>query len=695
MRKLTTLITALFLAGCGIGSSGGGGGKESSPKETVKQVENNETNKTICISLYTLGNVLNAAVSDSSGKKAKYNLAKSQYCFKGGVKYPIVAKVLSDTYIDVDYNNKQTSNDIKPKFTQLKSYFNFIDLVTDMEARALDENLSSYKTATSKETNETNATPVKVPSKEEVLAYLEKSLMDRYDINLASVNLPSKVISDEDLKEKILNFVAYDYELSGKSLNFGTNLFDDYNNLSIFFDKYLKKATISEPVRYYSLYHSLELLDEKLINRVDTIHRPDITYLHPTNLPVTKASSFIFHHSLIAKDIKVDTEQNNPPYDNIRVYVASGKDGVVELSDKLEIVHSKKVDQTFSNSYNLDILNTNNLKNSSINNKHYLMVADGGEGISVFDILGGSFTYKDKIFWQYYDASKDKNVSITISTKKGMKQIDSVISLKSYVSPLGETVWCAFGTQNQGLFLTDCKKILPRFDALYPVEVKDGNTTKTVYKNLQYPMIIYNPANDENNTLWIAGDGGTVYAEEFSSDGENLYATKSNTIERYDLSSLLVISTPANSYNIQGKDAYNLKMITSNGADELFVSTDEGVEVYNVLNNYDLSFISKYTTAGASEGYLPKMSFVSEKNILLFTDGYQGLKAIKYDYSYKPKLCGVGYFYPYSDPTKLAKVTSVDAYKDNSDGEYYVVVGIDGFGVAKFKLKDLLFKHCQ
>ena len=316
----------------------------------------------------------------------------------------------------------------------------------------------------------------------------------------------------------------------------------------------------------------------------------------------------------------------------------------------------------------MDIYNTKD--------KNYLFVADGGEGIDAFNILGGNFVYLNKIFWKYYDAKTKKDVFITIDDSKGLTQIDETISVKSYVSPLGETKWFSFGTRKSGLYLVDFNKIASNLES-----------------NNSYPIIVYDPTNDENNTLLIQGDGGSVYSQAFSSDGENIYATKNNIIERYDLSSLPV--TLSGTYTIKGDDAYNLKMISHNGIDELFVSTNKGVELYDVLNNRDLNFISSYNTEGAQIGYLPKMSFISDKNILLFTDGYQGLKAIKYDSSFNPKLCGVGYFSPYSDKTKLAKVTSVDTYKDNTDGQYYVIVGIDGFGVAKFKLNDLLFKHCQ
>jgi WD40 repeat protein len=218
----------------------------------------------------------------------------------------------------------------------------------------------------------------------------------------------------------------------------------------------------------------------------------------------------------------------------------------------------------------------------------------------------------------------------------------------------------------------------------------------TKFANPTYPLIIYDTANDENNNLWIPGDSGTVYSEAFSSNGENLYATKANYIERYDISSVMQLYKPnAEIYRIKANNAYNLKMVTNNGIDELFVSTDRGVEVYDVLNNGDLNYISEYTTEGAQTGYQPKMEYISDKNMLLFTDGYKGLKVLKFDASYKPMLCGVGYFSPYSDFTKLAKVTSIASYFNYTDNNYYIIVGVEGYGLIQLKLDDLLFKHCK
>ena len=606
------ILLSLFLIFIGCGNN-----KHSSSTST-------NVNSNLCIRAYTLGNIINASVVDSDNQIATYDKNLSKYCFSKAIKYPIFVKVLPDTYIDVDYDNKKTSNDILPKFTILKSYFPYVDLITDIHARAVDNNNTNVLSA---------------------FVYYKDLLESKYPINL----------QNSGFKENILNFVAYDYNLSN-NLDINSSLFDSFNNLVLFFDNNFNKPSIKDRVKYYSFFHSLELLDKKLINRVDTLNKPKITFLHRNNLPIQN-NLLAIHTDILVKDIKAD--------DN-GVYTASGLDGVFKFDNYLNLVSEDKVNQTFSNSYNLDFFKTSSNK--------YLLVADGGEGLDVFDITSGNFNYLNKIFWKYRD-SKGKDNPITIDDSKGLKQVDEIISLKSYVSPFENNMWLAFGTKNKGLFLVDLKKILPKFQS-----------------SDSYPIIYYDDKNDTANNLWIQGDGGSVYSEAFSSDGENLYATKSNSIERYDLSSILTISTPM-TYQIKGDYAYNLKMISKNGVDELFVTTNRGVELYDVLNNGDLNFTSEYNTEGAEDGYLPKIDFISEKNILLFTDGYKGLKAIKYDSSYNPTLCGVGYFSPFSDDTKLAKVTSVFAYKDGEN--YYVLAGVDGLGLVKFNLDDLLFKHCQ
>jgi hypothetical protein len=119
----------------------------------------------------------------------------------------------------------------------------------------------------------------------------------------------------------------------------------------------------------------------------------------------------------------------------------------------------------------------------------------------------------------------------------------------------------------------------------------------------------------------------------------------------------------------------------------MFVATDKGVQVYDVSNNNDITFTSEYTTEGAQKGYIPHMDFYD--GFLFFTDGYKGLKVIKYDNSFQPMLCGVAYFAPRDNPEEMAKVNSVKYYNG------YLYVGVDSFGIVKFPLDDILFTHCK
>jgi hypothetical protein len=678
LRIKILLLCLFFLIGCGIGNGSSHKKSDSNTNTAVSttptvSISNTDT-VSKCIDVYTLGNIVNAAVRDDKGQIASYDFNKSKYCFSNTIYYPVSVKVLPDTFIDVDYDNKKSANDIKPKFKELKSYYNYIDLITDMHAREV--NLSVERNLTISENSDINGSEINSTEKinpTEIVDYyknlVKNEIKNKYDINLIK----------NSINERILNFAAYDFYLNTGTLpTMATDLFVEYNNLKIFFDNSLNNLSITDKVKYYSFYHSLELLDKKLLQRVDIIHKPEITYLHKNNLPITDPTVVkSYYHNVIAKDIAINTNG---------VYTASGLDGVAKYIDvpgysdtdynNSEFTLSKKIkiSDTFSNSYNLDIFSYsyNNFK------KEYLFVADGGEGVSIIDITGGNFNIINSIMWKYYDAVQDKNISITIDDSQGLKQIDDVISIKTYISPGENKMWLAFGTKNKGLYLVDLKKTLFKI------------------QNSLYPVIVYNPENDVNNTLWISGDGGTVYSEEFSSNGENLYAIKENTIERYDLSSVLALSNPTPvTYTIKSDNAYNLKMIIKSGIDELFVSTNKGVELYDVSNNGDLNFISEYTTEGAQNGYLPKMEYITDRNILLFTDGYKGLKAIKYDDPYNPRLCGIGYFSFYNDKTKLAKVNSVTAYYDTNDNNYYVIAGVEGYGLIKFKLDDLLFKHCQ
>jgi len=77
--------------------------------------------------------------------------------------------------------------------------------------------------------------------------------------------------------------------------------------------------------------------------------------------------------------------------------------------------------------------------------------------------------------------------------------------------------------------------------------------------------------------------------------------------------------------------------------------------------------------------------------LLFFTDGYKGLKVFKIGTSFEPMLCGIKYFSQKDDLASLAKVNSVKYDKSSNQ----IFVGVDSYGIVKFNLDDILFRHCK
>jgi hypothetical protein len=132
-------------------------------------------------------------------------------------------------------------------------------------------------------------------------------------------------------------------------------------------------------------------------------------------------------------------------------------------------------------------------------------------------------------------------------------------------------------------------------------------------------------------------------------------------------------------------EAYNLKLFPN--SNELLVSTNKGLYIYDITNDEDLTYISSYPTEGSKKDYYPKIEFADD--FIVYTDGDKGIKILKLDSSYNPMLCGAKYFSSSSSTQDLAKVTSVKY----ENGILYV--GFDTYGISRYRFKDLLFRHCK
>ena len=569
----------------------------------------NTTNTTYYIKVFTLAPVRDAIVIDSNNQVAEFDSNNNRYVFKNPISFPVYVKPSSNTYIDVDYDNKKSANDILPiTFSEnepLITFMNRADLLTTAYYRN-DMNIS---------TNE----------------YI-LSLNNQYGIDFTK----------NDINTYKLLFSAFNEFVDLNQTNLDT-LYDYYLNTNHFFNDYLNNLTDNDKIKYYSFYDSLVLLDKKKISRADTIHKPSI----PTLLrnPITILSQ---NNSLDVFDIK---KLNN------FVFTASGHDELVKLDNNL-LINYKTTPKEDAFAYNIFYQKLND---------ECIFIADGIEGIRPFDITTNTPSNYVPIFQEL------------------------VTDIKGYTSALNNKKLLAISTNN-GFYLLNT---LENFDGNCTIKYETNTTTQTINEGnstREINVTTYTPKTLTTEDFLIVNQNKS-FSSVFRKDGTYLYVSQENKLKGFDISILNknYISSTATDLPIQNNETpYNL--LLTNNDNDLFISTNKGIQVYDVSNDPSiLNFISEYTSEGATLNYHPKMYFYSQKSLLLFTDGYKGLKILKYDSSFNPMLCGVAYFSPLNDTSAQAKVNSV--YVDETTDEVYI--GIDSYGIIKVKLDDLLFRHCK
>jgi len=639
MKKSFFILSLIILiTGCG---KGGDSSPSSAPSPTSSKSKTNISNEKntssnlISVRVFSLAPVRKALVTDSNNNIAEFNVSNGEYIFKSKIKYPIKAFSTSSTFIDVDYDGKKTANDILPLTLKkgLKSYSNEINLLTDFEAKIVEQNLTTTK----------SQDPNTTVTIESLLSFYETQLNTKFDTNIT--DNPNKNLSLAKTLFGAYNHIVEDKGVFAKIDDIDENV----NKIENFFNTYISPLSFSDnkSIKYYSFYKSLLLLDKKKLTRVDTIHTPLI--------PTFIRDSVIYK----AKNNKLDVF--DILLDNSRIFTASGHDEFVELNSSFAIIHkSNPTLEAFGIS----------LYSDKFDNKKCLYLSDGSTGFKTFDITNNQLKEYPTIL------KYDNSVKFTSG---------KILSINGYISQLGNKRLLGISTSDNGFYLINAKD---SFDGCY---LKKG--TKNVEVNATYSKIVSYDKNISSSDFLIKEGKGLTISSAFRNDGTYLYVSEdSGGINGYDISTLKseAIGTPTNFTVSNGENAYNLKLV--NNDNELFVTTDKGFQIYNISSNSNsIEFVSEYNTEGTKTGYYPKIDFYSEKSLLFFTDGYKGLKVFKIGTSFEPMLCGVKYFSKINDLTSLAKVKSVKYDKNSKQ----VFVGIDSYGIVKFNLDNILFSHCK
>jgi len=630
MKKelIISAIVSLLLTACG-------NGKDGNSHTTISiQPQNKEKNTSIKVN--SLAPLMNVKVLDKNNNSAIYDKSSNSYIFTKKITYPIRLEKTNSSYIDVNYNKKLDANDIKMKNQVLYSYFPYINLLTNYHYQLVQKLYSSYQSSESNNndtnssinqdknvsnngTNDSNISK-KIMMKIVTINDIEKNVTNRIN-NEFSINLDNP----DNLNLYLVNFAIYNNVVKNNELN-QTTIDNELYKIKDFFNNYL--TNIIYQIKYYSYYDSLVLLNQKKVQRIDSIHKPEIPFYIKNNLKIE------------ASNTKIDT--NSIKIYKNKIYVSSYKDELISLNPNLSIIAKTNPDEN-STAYNMDILN----------DKIYL--ADGKDGIKIYNLNLGIIKKLKIIQKTTYIEKNESNSTISIPVITEDNYLYT--NVKTYKTPLNNKTFLSI-IANNSLYLLDISNYF--YDNSKKIIFNDGNNSKDMV---------------------------------FSDSGNNLFSTNKNFINNYDLTLL------DKNYILDNKKFYEFNnsiipynIIINNNQNELFVSSNVGILNFDILNNGELQLNEIYPLEGSINGYKPQIYYIDNKNILIISDGFKGIKIIKYNSNFnKPMLCGVEYFSTKDDNTTLAKVTSLD-YDKNSNEIY---IGIDSYGIIKTNLDNLIFRHCQ
>lgn len=594
MKYIYYLFISIFFIAC---STSGGSSSSTTDSNTTTNTNTNS------VRVFTLAPVVNALVTDDNSQVAVYDKNSTSYIFPQDIAYPVLVKVTSNTFIDIDYDGNKSAVDLKPS-----SYF------TNNNLKSFCSEINFITNAYSGEYNDSSA-----------ITEYKTDIQNRFNIDICNNSL------DNEQNAKVL-FAAYNYVIEGNSISSLSDIDSYLTSIENFYDFYLASKDVNK-TKYFSFYNSLVKLDEldsTLIQRADTLHKPIISNELRGEINITD-----YNNSINVFDISINDND---------LFIASGHDELVLLSDSLAFLQNSSPLIT-SFGYSLYMQN--------FNNNNCLFLADGMSGLKSFSALVNNFT-EDSNISTYFTVADNLEANITQ---------EAVININGYVSALENKRLLGISTKDKGFYL---------------LNIKDIFTNCTLNKDI-----------NESDFLILEGTGLSI-SSEFRDDGTYLYSSMgSGGISGYKIDVLDkdIISDSLKTFTLENSaEAYNLKLI--NNDNELFVTTDRGVQIYDIGNSVDvLTFVSEYKTEGAQSNNYNKLDFYN--NYLFLTDGYKGLKVLKLDDSYNPMLCGVEYFSPKDSPFELAKVNSV---KYDSG---FLYVGIDSYGIVKFKMEDILFEHCK
>ncbi len=425
---------------------------------------------------------------------------------------------------------------------------------------------------------------------------------------------------------------------------------ENFTTIYNFYNEYLATKEIGDAARYGAFYNTLNLLDAKKIQRSQQNIMPSIpAYLNKDyaenilNLPDSAMLSSVYNSksNLAYWAIKIDADKNI-------AYMAAGNDGM----DTIDISAPKA---RLENQDNNIIGFATAIETMDRNDARCIFLADQENQLVIYGL------------WPLSHAD-DVNASSLIghyknSATTGAKTFD-VDFTASNANNL-ELLLVSNGIAGLEIFNTDtftCKDTI------------DLNSS---------------------SRLNIAAIGSDTYSSVVASNQKIIYiADGANGLISVDISGSqpIILNTTALK---NSEIAYNLHMVPN--SNELYVSTDSGIQIYNTDNTGSIVYRGLYATEGSRANVLGetlKVSLSENHKALFIADITAGVKVIDITDSTHPKLCGSAYF-------SAANIIERSAVRDvvlleHDDGRKEVYIANDSNGLIVIDdVSHLLFEHCK
>lgn len=485
-----------------------------------------------------------------------------------------------------------------------------------------------------------------------VTKYKNATSQYAHAFSLSSDELLSKTpLESTNVNLAVLTDTIYDARMSSEfNASHPDTLDKQFNIIQNFYNEYLSTKELSDAAKYHASYNALKLLDEKKIVRALQNTMPTIpSYLNRDyvdniqNLPHSALLSSAYNQesNLAYWAMKIDAS-------NEVAYLAAGNDGF----DAVDIRYAQARLENQQND------------GSGFGTSIDYMDRDAARCIFLADQENQLVIYG---LWPL-DHANDPNATSFIdhyrnTTTAGAKTFD--VEYSSTNANNSELLFISNGAA--GLEIFDVSHFTCR-------EAVDLNDTNRV------------------NTTAIGSD---THASAVSSNQKIVYvADGANGLISVDISGAepQILKTTL----LQNSEmAYNLHTVPN--SNELYVSTDKGIQIYNTDNSGNIVFRGLYATEGSRANVLGetlRVSLSDNHKALFIADITGGMKIIDISDSTNPELCGGAYFSAANDFERTAVRDVV--LLEKSDGTKQVYIANDSNGLIVIDdASDLLFEHCK